>query len=127
MHSKCHRASSSIPVQLEIEVQLQDAAIELTPEAVLLLVVPLLVHDLEGHVLVRRACVEADDEEVSRVCGLQVVRRRDGLVDEVRVEDVELVALHALGRRVVVVVVRLIVLVPVVAGLDTVEVPGLQN
>ena len=34
------------------------------------------------------------------------------LIDEVGVEDVELVPLHDLGRRVVVVVVRLVVLVP---------------
>jgi len=40
------------------------------------------------------------------------------LVDEVWVEDVELVALHHLGGRVVGVVVRLVVLVPLVAGVD---------
>lgn len=37
------------------------------------------------------------------------------LVNEVMVQDVELVALHHLGRRVVRVVVRLVVLVPLVA------------
>lgn len=49
-------------------------------------------------------------------------RGRFRLVDEVRVEDVELVALHHLRGRVVVVVVRLVVLVPLVPGMHTVEV-----
>ena len=40
--------------------------------------------------------------------------RRLGHVDQIRVKDVELVALHDLRRRVVVVVVRLVVSVPLV-------------
>ena len=45
------------------------------------------------------------------------------LADEVRVEDVELVALDNFGRWVIDVVVRLVVLVPLEAGVDAVEVP----
>lgn len=45
----------------------------------------------------------------------QEVLGRGVLVDEVRVEDVELVALHDLGRSVVHVVMSLVVLVPLKA------------
>ena len=49
---------------------------------------------------------------------------RLALVDEVGVEDVELVPLDHLGGRVIVVVVRLVVLVPLVARVNAVEVLG---
>ena len=52
---------------------------------------------------------------------------RLALVDEIRVEDVELVALNNLGGRVVMVIVRLVVLVPLVARVDPVEVLGLAR
>jgi hypothetical protein len=52
---------------------------------------------------------------------------RDRLVDEVRVEDVELVTLDDLGRWVVVVVMRLVVFVPLVARVHPVEVLGLAR
>ena len=50
---------------------------------------------------------------------------RLGLVNHVRIENVELVALDSLGRRIVDVVVLLVVLIPVVAGVDAVVVAGL--
>lgn len=40
---------------LEVEEEVQDAALKRAPEAVLTRVVPLLVHDAEGDVLVGRA------------------------------------------------------------------------
>lgn len=41
--------------------------------------------------------MEADDAELGVLAGLDEELRRLGLVDEVRVEDVELVALHFFG------------------------------
>ena len=63
---------------------------------------PLAVDDPERDVFVRRAGAEVQQHGlvVARLLD-DLVRRRLGLVDEVRVEDVELVALHDLGRRVV--------------------------
>lgn len=58
---------------------------------------------------------------------LKLKGRRLAFVDEIRVEDVELVALDDLGRRVVMVIVRLVVLVPLVACVDPVEVLGLAR
>lgn len=85
------------------------------------------VTHLESNVLVRRTGVESQNGKTGMIGLLQVVRRRLGAVDEVRVEHVELVALNRLGRRVVVVVVRLVVLVPVVPCLDAVEVSWLSR
>mmetsp|Transcript_25083 Transcript_25083/g.72409 ORF Transcript_25083/g.72409 Transcript_25083/m.72409 type:complete len:384 (+) Transcript_25083:452-1603(+) len=112
---------SSVSVSLEVEVQLEDAPVEHAPKALLVLQLPLPVQNLEGHVLVGRPGVEADDARLGRVGGLQGVRGRLGGVEQVGVEEVKLVALYHLGRRVVVVVVRLVVLVPLVACLDAVE------
>lgn len=44
------------------------------------------------------------------------------LVNKVRIEDVELVSLHNLRRRVIMIIVGLIVLVPLVSGVNTVEI-----
>ena len=49
---------------LEVEVELEDAALEDAAEAALGLGLPLLVDDLEGEVLVGRARLEADDDEL---------------------------------------------------------------
>ena len=106
---------------LKVEVEMQDAALVDALETALVRVLPLAVDDFEGQVDVRRAGLEADDAKVARFRGLEHVLGRDALVDEVGVKEVELVALDRLGRRVVFVVVRLVVLVPVVPGLDAVE------
>uniref|UniRef100_A0A9L0RK64 Uncharacterized protein n=1 Tax=Equus caballus TaxID=9796 RepID=A0A9L0RK64_HORSE len=114
--------SPAVAVALEVEPELEDAVGELAAEAVAVRVLPLAVDDLEGDVLVGRPRVEAQRGEVLVVgARLQEVLGRGALVDEVGVEDVELVALHDLGRRVVEVVVRLVVLVPLEARVHAVE------
>lgn len=55
------------------------------------------------------------------MAGVQEVLRRGSLVDQIWVEDVELVSLDDLGRRVVEVVVRLVVLVPLKTSVHTIE------
>lgn len=97
----------TVPDELEVEVQVEDATLEEALEPALVAALPLAVEDLERHVLVGRTCGEADDAEVRAVRRLDAEGGRLGLVDEVGVEDVELVALDRLGRGVVVVVVRL--------------------
>uniref|UniRef100_A0ABI8ASY4 Uncharacterized protein n=1 Tax=Felis catus TaxID=9685 RepID=A0ABI8ASY4_FELCA len=122
------RPSPPVAVALEVEPELEDAVGELAAEAVAVGVLPLAVDDLEGDVLVGRPRVEAQRGEVLVVgAGLQEVLGRGALVDEVGVEDVELVALHDLGRRVVEVVVRLVVLVPLEARVHAVEEAGLAR
>mmetsp|Transcript_5526 Transcript_5526/g.11454 ORF Transcript_5526/g.11454 Transcript_5526/m.11454 type:complete len:344 (+) Transcript_5526:387-1418(+) len=68
--------------------------------------------------------MKANDASVlsTRRVGLQAVSRALIPVDHVRIKYVELVALHHLRRRIVVVVVRLVILVPLVAGVYTIEV-----
>lgn len=119
---------SPVAVPLEVEPQLEDTIGELAAEAVSVRVLPLPVHDLEGDVLVRRARVEPQGPKVLVVgTGLEEVLRRGALVDQVRVEDVELVTLDDLGRRVVEVVMGLVVFVPLEARVDPVEEAGLPG
>ena len=57
----------------------------------------------------------------------QRIRWRARLVDQIGVEDVELVALHNLGRRVVEVVVGLVVFVPFESSVNAIEVARLSR
>ncbi len=105
----------------EGKVKVEDASVKDALEAVPLGHLPLFIDDLEGDVLVGWPCTKTDDERVGGVRTLQVVLRRFGLVEEVRVEDVKFVALDCLWRRVVEVIVGLVVLVPLITGLNSVE------
>ena len=106
---------------LEVEVELEDTPVERTLESMPLGHFPLSIDDCERDILVRGASMEADRESVIGAVRLEVELWRLRLVCQVRVEDVELVALDDLGRRVLRVVVHLVVLVPFVALLDTVK------
>lgn len=112
---------------LEVEVKLEDSSVEASLETVPLRHLPLLVHNGECEVLVGHPCVEANCQSVSRTVRLQVKLRCLSPISQFGVEDVELVALDDLGRRVLAVVVRLVVLVPLVALLNTVEEAGLAH
>ena len=106
---------------LEVEVQLQDASIKAALESMPLRHLPLLVDDGEGDVLIRHPSTEANRQSVSRSILLQVELGCARLIGQIRVENVELVALHDLRRWVLGVVMRLIVLVPFIALLDAIE------
>lgn len=102
-------------------------------------VIPFFVDDAESNVLIRRTGDEADQACVvfaggrKRLASLPAVFALNlegwgfGNVDEIWVEKVEAVALHDLWWRVVVVVVSLVVLVPFVAQLNSVEVSRLAG
>ena len=111
----------------KVEIQRQHPPLKCATESALPALVPLPVDDLERHVLVRRSGAEPQYAEVVRVGLLEAVLRRGRPVDEIGVEDVELVPLHDLGGGVVVVVVGLVVRVPIVPGLDAIEVPRLAG
>ena len=97
-------------------------------------VVPLFVDDTESDVLIRGSSNEADEASVLSSCrcerftplatvfALDTESRCFGCVDKIGIEDIELVALNDLGREIFVVVVSLVVLVPLVTHLDSVEV-----
>ncbi len=96
--------SSPVSVAPEVKPQLKDASVIDALEALPMGVLPFSVDDLEGEVLVGRACMETDDAQVLRLgASFDEVTWRLRLVDQVRIEDVELVALHNLRRRIVVV------------------------
>lgn len=85
-------------------------------------VLPFTVNDLERDVLIRWPGVKTQDTKVLVVgARFQEVLRRGALVDQVWVENIKLVSLDDFGRRVVKVVVRLVVLVPLEACVDTVK------
>jgi hypothetical protein len=114
----------------EAEMQRQHTALKsaLEPAALLARVIPIAIDDPERDVLVRRAGTdEANDARVffargrERLAFAPAVFADDLVggcfcrVEEIRVEDVEFVALDYFWGRRVVRVVRLVVFVPVVA------------
>ena len=114
---------SPITVTFEMEPQLHNVVMELATESFLVRVFPFTIDDFESNVFVRRSGTEAKDGEIS-VIGT----RSDGilrcgiLVDQVRIENVELVALYDLRRRVIHIVVSLVVFVPFKSSVNAVEV-----
>lgn len=105
-----------------MEPQLEDPVGKLTTEAVSVRVLPLPVDNLKGNVLIRRAGVEPQNAKVFVFrTGLKEVLWGGALVNQVRVENVKLVALDNLGRWIVEVIMRLVVFVPLKAGVHPVE------
>lgn len=101
-------------------------------------IVPFFVNYAEGQVLVWRSADEADKTGVllssrcerlssfAPILPLDTIRWSLCFVYQIRVKYVKFIALNDLGWRIVVVIVRLIVLIPFVSHLNTVEVPGLS-
>ena len=83
-----------------MEPKLKDVVVELASEAPLVAVLPLLVDDLEGDVLVGRPRGYPQDHKLTIRGWRHFESRRFSLVDEVRIEDVEFVALmEKIGNR----------------------------
>ena len=114
--------SAAVAILLEVEPKVQDPAIEHALVSHPVAVVPGAVQDLKRNVLIRRAGMESDDHCVRVVRLLDMECRRLRFVDEIWIKDVELVSLHDLGWRVILVIVSLVVLIPVVSRSNTVEV-----
>lgn len=97
-------------------------------------VIPLFVNNSEGDIFVWRSSDETNEAGVlsssrcERFASLPTVFALNakggcfGCVDKVRVEDVELVALNNLWRKIFVVIMSLVVLIPLIAHLNPVEV-----
>mmetsp|Transcript_43688 Transcript_43688/g.98775 ORF Transcript_43688/g.98775 Transcript_43688/m.98775 type:complete len:264 (+) Transcript_43688:483-1274(+) len=117
----------AVSVALEIEKQVEHAPLEARPEARLPAELPFAVHELERNVFVRRTCGESEDHKLLGVGRLADVLWGAAPIDQVRIEDRKLVALHRLRGRVIVVVMRLVVFVPLVARAHAVEVPRLSR
>ena len=112
--------------------------VETTSESALSLSteVPLLVQYSKRDVFVRWTTYELDEASVllssdrrglatfPTIFTLDAVRRGPHLVYQVGIEDVKFVSLDDLRGRVVVIVMSLIVFVPFIAHLDTIEVSG---
>ena len=128
--------SFSVVYFLELEVQLQDSLVETTFEAALSsgAVVPFLVNDSKCQVFVWGTADEPNDTSIllasrgKRLATLAAMFSQDSvsgrfsLVNQIWIKYIELVALDYLWRRVVLVVMRLIILVPLEAHLDPVEI-----
>ena len=105
-------------------MQLQYSFVKCASESVAFRHLPLSVDYRERYFFIRCRCFKPYDQGVFWVNSvLEIELRRSRFVKQLRVENVELVALHHLWRRVVLVVMHLVVLVPFVALLDTVVVP----
>lgn len=120
---KANTDLSAITISFEVEPQLHDVIVELRAKAFLVRVLPLSINDFEGYVLVGRSSSEAQNGEVTVVLTRRdrVLWRRT-LVDQIRIKDVELVALNDFGWWVVHVVVSLVILVPFETSVNAVEV-----
>lgn len=114
---------TAVTITLEMKPQLHDIIVKLTAKSFLVGILPLAIDDLESDVFVRRSSAEAQNSEipvVSARCN-RILRCRI-FVDQIRIEDVEFVALNDFRRRIIHVVMRLVVLVPFEPSVDAIEV-----
>ena len=92
----------AIKVPFKIDVKLQYSSIEATPEPLLMRVLPILVGNLEREIFVRRSGAEENNARIVVSFRLDdFVVGRGTFVDEIRVKDVEFVALDDFWRRIV--------------------------
>jgi hypothetical protein len=108
----------------------------------LMRMLPVTIDDSECYVLVRRAgCEYKQDGIFVRSLFDELIGRRFGLVDEVWVEDVEFITLHHFRWWVIrtilksatsmmilmkdLLIVRLVILVPLISSMHTIEIPRL--
>ena len=109
-------------------MQLKDATIKGTLKAATMAKLPFAVDNAKRHILVWRPGSESYYDRIG-VPGifLDVVGGALGFVQEIRVEYVELVPLHDFWRKVVVVEMGLIVLVPFISSVNPINVLGLAG
>jgi hypothetical protein len=112
---------------LEIEVKVENSLVKDGLEPHLFTDFPLLVHKFKGHIMVRSPSVEPQGDRPFLLRGLNEILRGFGLVNEVRVENIEFVTLDHLGRWVVLVIVSLVVLVPFVPRFNSIKEPRLPH
>mmetsp|Transcript_199 Transcript_199/g.328 ORF Transcript_199/g.328 Transcript_199/m.328 type:complete len:204 (+) Transcript_199:220-831(+) len=112
-----------IPMALKINIQRQHPPLKRTPKSPLPTLIPLPIDNLKRHILIRRPSAKPQYAKVVRIRPFQRVQRSLRPVDQVGIKNIELVALDSLGGRIVVIVMGLVVRVPIVPGLDAVEVP----
>ena len=121
------KISNSVLGFFEVEVKLQNALGEDGFKPRLLSEVPLFPENLKGHILVRRTGLKFDHHIVRVFKCFQVVLGSFFLVEQVRIEYVELVALDLLWWRMLLVVflfddAGLAVAGPVIRDSDSVDV-----
>lgn len=101
---------------------------KLTPKPPLIRILPLPIHNLKCDILIRRPRMEPQNRKLPILrTRCQKILRRPVLVDQIRIENIKLVTLHDLRWRIVHVVVRLIVLVPLEARVHPVEITGFSR
>ena len=119
---------SPVSVSFKMEPQLEDVVVKLASEAPLVAILPLLVDNLEGNILVWRTSHNLQYAEVPRVTSWNQLELGCGtFFNQIRVEYVELVTLDNLGRGIVHVVMGLVVLVPLETSVDPIEVPVIMQ
>lgn len=94
--------STSVAIPLEMKPQLENIVVKLAAEAPFVRILPLPVDDFESDVLVRRTGANAKNGKIRVLFALNArVLGRHLFVNQVRIEDVELVALDNFGRRII--------------------------
>lgn len=111
----------------KIKIQREHSTLKRALEASFTRAIPFAIDDFERDILVWRTGMKANDAKLIRVRRLEEELRRLRSVDEVGVKDVKLVALHDLWWRIIEIVMRLVILVPIIPGPDTIEVTGLSR
>ena len=102
--------------------KLKNIIMELTSETTLIGVIPFSVHYFEANVFIGRTSAKTNESKVSIFrTGRYFEGRSLGLIDEVGIENIELIALHHFRGRVIHIVMGLIVFIPFKSCVNSIE------
>lgn len=103
--------------------QLKDIIVKLTPKSPLIRILPLPIHNLKRYILIRGPSMKPQYRKLPVFrTRRQEILRCTVLINQIRIENIELVTLHDFRRWIVHVIVGLIVFVPLETSVYTIEI-----
>lgn len=133
MRINCHEAYvhlhlTTVTVTLEVEPKLEYGIVELASKAMFVRVFPITIDNLEGNVFIGWTGNKSQQSKVGVIlAGYKGVTWCIVHVNQIRVENVELVALNNFRRRVVEIIMRLVIFVPHKTCVHAIEEPRLSR
>ena len=102
---------------------MQNPLIKCALEALLMRIIPFLVHNPKSDVFIRWPCMEPYNASLTIApILLKSVNWSLCIVKKLWIKDIKLISLHKLWRRVVVIIVSLIVFIPLITCVNTAEI-----
>lgn len=112
---------------LEAKMQLQHTSIEYTSESMSLRHLPFSIKNFESQIFIWWSSMKSNYNSVTWITILQIKLGSLSLVQNVRIKDIELIALNNLWRWIINIIVSLIVFIPFITSNYSIEKSGFSR